>query len=75
MANCHPFYLLKNLNAMTLSTMIKKLEYMSPDSPKVASLLVGMKAILKTKGDIEIDLDHMMKHLGFKLDSSNNYTL
>ena len=51
---------------MMLSEFVRKVEA-NYDSIKVIGLIVNLKSIIKEKGDIEIDLDHMCKHFGVKL--------
>ena len=51
---------------MMLSKFIKKIEVL-PSTPKTTSLIAQLKTLLNTKGDIEIDLDHMCKTLGVKI--------
>ena len=46
---------------MTLSRFIQRLQWIAPNSPKVKSLVLELNAILKTKGNIEIDLDDIYK--------------
>jgi hypothetical protein len=51
---------------MMLSKFIKEIEVL-PSTPKTTSLVAQLKTLLNTKGDIEIDLDHMCKTLGVKI--------
>ena len=48
---------------MMLSEFVRKVEA-NYDSIKVMGLIVNLKCVLREKGDIEIDLDHMCKHFG-----------
>ena len=49
-----------------LSKFIKEIEVL-PSTPKTNNLVAQLKILLNTKGDIEIDLDHMCKVLGVKI--------
>ena len=51
---------------MMLSEFIKRIEAIST-TPKTKNLTTQLKALLNTKGDIEIDLDHMCKALGVEI--------
>ena len=51
---------------MMLSEFIDKLEINS-NSTKVISLVEQLKVMVKVKGDIEVDLDHMCKTLGIEI--------
>ena len=54
---------------MTLSKFIEKLEMISNDGqhPKTLAMIPALKHNLATRGDIVIDLDHMCKHFGIKI--------
>jgi hypothetical protein len=50
-----------------LSEFIKKAEMISTH-PNVVQMVGSLKVVLESKGDIEIDLEHMCKTLGVKID-------
>jgi len=50
-----------------LSEFIKKAEIASTH-PNVVQTVSSLKVVLQNKGDIEIDLEHMCKTLGVKID-------
>jgi hypothetical protein len=52
-----------------LSKFIKRIET-EYNTPKTNNLVAQLKMLLDTKGDIEIDLDHMCKALGVKIQKS-----
>ena len=49
-----------------LSKFIKEIGALPP-TPKTTNLVTQLKTLLNTKGDIEIDLDHMCEALGVKI--------
>ena len=49
-----------------LSEFIKQIET-KYNTAKTRSLVTQLKALLKAKGDIEINLDHMCKTLGVEI--------
>ncbi len=51
---------------MVLSEFLSKVED-NYDPIKVIGLIVNLKCVLREKGDIEIDLDHMCKHFGIEI--------
>ncbi len=53
---------------MKLSKFIMKMENIAKDGkhPNTTQLIPSLKIVLKNKGDIEIDLDHMSKALGIE---------
>jgi uncharacterized protein YuzE len=50
-----------------LSEFIKKLELGSNNNQKVKDTVSSLRTLLVTKGDIEIDLNHMCKILGVEI--------
>jgi len=54
---------------ITLSEVIEKLEMISKDGkhPKTLAMIPALKHNLATRGDVVIDLDHMCKHFGIKI--------
>ncbi len=54
---------------MMLSEFIVKLRIVNREakSPKTEQLVAALSENLKAKGDIQIDLDHMCKHFGIKI--------
>ena len=54
---------------MMLSEFIKKLEVFGNDGnhPKTANLIVLLKQSLQEKGDIELNIDDLCKHLGVEI--------
>ena len=54
---------------MMLSEFIVKLKIVSREakSPKTEQLIEALAENLKAKGDFQIDLDHMCKHFGIKI--------
>ena len=54
---------------MMLSEFIVKLKIVSREvkSPKTEQLVAALAENLKAKGDFQIDLDHMCKHFGIKI--------
>ena len=53
---------------MMLSDFIEKLKIVSKEGnyPKTIGLIGMLKQNLEERGDIEIDVDHMCRHLGIK---------
>ena len=51
---------------MKLSEFIAKAEKASTH-PNVVQMIRTLRVVLKNKGDIQIDLDHMCKTLGVKI--------
>ena len=54
---------------MMLSEFIVKLKIVSRESksPKTEQLVEALTENLNAKGDVQIDLDHMCRHFGIKI--------
>jgi hypothetical protein len=50
-----------------LSKFIKKAE-MASNHPNVVQMVNSLKVVLRNKGDIQIDLEHMCQLLGVKIE-------